>query len=85
MEVMHEIPALQTANFHILMESDEILTYALLQRFKKFVIANSSFSWWAAWMADAPRVIAPAKWFGPIGPQSYKDIYCSHWEQMDFV
>jgi len=30
-----------------------------------FVISNSSYSWWAAWLATAPgkRVIAPAQWF----------------------
>lgn len=38
---------------------------ALMAACRRFVIANSSLSWWAAWLSDAPdkRVIAPSPWF----------------------
>jgi hypothetical protein len=37
----------------------------LMQQCKHFVIANSSYSWWAAWLAAYSNkiVIAPKRWF----------------------
>lgn len=44
------------------------------------VIANSSFSWWGAWLANnTKQVIAPRNWFGPKGPKAWETIYCEGW------
>lgn len=80
-DILETIPEFDSGNIYILNNENEINTLTLLQQFNYFVIANSTFSWWAAWLAkDAKRVIAPSKWFGPTGPQNYKDIYVPSWE-----
>jgi hypothetical protein len=82
---MNELPALKTHKFHMMTNESDINTLALLQQFSHFIIANSSFSWWAANLASLhkkPRVIAPAQWFGPAGPTRYEDVYDPSWEKV---
>ena len=50
------------------------------------IIANSSFSWWGAWMNENPKklVIGPKKWFGDLLQiNNTKDLIPENWISID--
>ena len=59
---------------------NEIDDLCLLVQSNNHIIANSSFSWWGAYLCPHNnKVIAPRIWFGPKGPKDVKDIYETNW------
>ncbi|MCP4329549.1 MAG: alpha-1,2-fucosyltransferase [Alphaproteobacteria bacterium] len=55
----------------------------LISRCRHIVIANSTFSWWAAWLGARPDslVIAPRLWLGTLGrgPHPLPDPFPKDW------
>jgi hypothetical protein len=61
--------------------NDYIQDYLLMKSCKHFIIANSSYSAFAATISDNEDkiVVAPRKWFGPVAGINGDDIYEANW------
>lgn len=64
-------------------DSHAMESLALMSEASAVVMANSSFSWWGAWLADPARTlaVAPQPWFKQPLPDA--DIYCPSWQLLD--
>ena len=58
--------------------------FRLMMHCKHFIIANSSFSWWAAWLGSYSdkKVIAPANWFNN-DPMPIEDRIPKSWKKLE--
>ena len=57
----------------------------LMSRARHHVIANSSYSWWAAWLGKKPDQIVkvPPRWFGGDFHTPIAEKLCAGWETVD--
>ena len=66
-------------------KQDDILDMYLMSKITNNIIANSSFSWWAAWLNknEDKQVICPSSWFGPENRHldvAKKDLIPKEWK-----
>jgi len=66
------------------LSSDPLHDLYLMSCARHHVIANSSYSWWAAWMGakEDQQVIAPDRWFGSEIKVVMKDRLVKGWEAL---
>ena len=63
-------------------KQEDVLDLYLMSKITNNIIANSSFSWWSAWINENENkiVIAPKVWFGPKNQHlSRKDLTPNDW------
>jgi hypothetical protein len=70
--------------FIFLNELKDYIELFLMSKGENFIISNSSFGWWGAWLCtnNSKRVLAPSKWFGPLCSIPSEDIIPDNWEKV---
>lgn len=67
-------------NILISEDNDVDMDLCLMSMCDYHIIANSSFSWWGAWLGDSERIVAPKDWFGgDCSKKSVKDMAFGNW------
>tara|TARA_R110000824_G_scaffold213711_1_gene399998 strand:- start:7 stop:792 length:786 start_codon:yes stop_codon:yes gene_type:complete len=71
---------------HVFIEKqDDVLDLYLMSKIPNNIIANSSFSWWAAWLNENKnkKIISPSVWFGPKNQHlTMKDLIPDDWQKI---
>ena len=63
--------------------TDTFHDLCLMSMCSDFIIANSSFSWWGAWLANKGTVLYPSVWFGPAINNNTTDMIPEQWIEVE--
>jgi len=74
--------------FIISENEDNRVDLCLMSLCNDFIIANSTYSWWGAWLSSNKdkKVIAPSQWFGTVGytkDHNTKDVTPDDWTRIN--
>lgn len=71
----------ESDRFSVSQSEDAGIDLCLMSLCSAHIIANSSFSWWGAWLSDSEKVIAPSGWFKGSENEHLdtKDIIPENW------
>ena len=83
----HEQSLFADDRFIISDNDDNRMDLCLMSLCNDFIIANSTYSWWGAWLSSHPnkKVIAPVQWFGKTGytkDHDTKDLIPETWTRI---
>lgn len=69
-------------NIYYIINEPDFIDLFVMSKCTHHIIANSTFSWWGAWLnsSDSKIVTAPATWFGPARSDlNTKDLIPENW------
>jgi hypothetical protein len=81
-----EQPLFSGDRFLVSESDNSYVDLCLMSMCSHFIIANSTFSWWGAWLSRVKDkvVVYPSKWFGPNNADKLtKDLFPEEWRMID--
>lgn len=70
----------QPKRFFFSRNNDDAVDLCMQTFCKYHIIANSTYSWWGAWLSDAKAVVKPKLWFSPPLENNENILMVEGWE-----